>query len=148
MNNDDNSKKPEASAKKPYDFGGIEEYDLEQIESEVLNDSVYLDVFAGSDPAFKEDITPMTASDASSLLNLNAYRFQYQTEKFKDKKLPEGQRIGLMADEVERYFPECVTKDEEGYRYVNYQMLIAPLIETVRQLEQKVTALEKKLSEK
>lgn len=147
-NNDNNEKKPASSAKKKYDFGGIEEYDLEQIESEVLNDTVYLDVFAGSDPAFKQDVTPLTSADVSSLLSMNTYRFQYDTEKFKDKNLSKGTKIGLMADEVERFFPECVTKDSEGYRYVNYSMLVAPLIETVRALELKVSALEKKISQK
>ena len=39
-----------------YFFGGITEYRLEDIEAEVLNDNVYLDVFAGSDVRFKEEI--------------------------------------------------------------------------------------------
>jgi len=51
-----NSGKDTNSSKKEYDFGGIQEYSLEKIEDEILNESLYLDVFAGSDIAFKENI--------------------------------------------------------------------------------------------
>ncbi|MES2528161.1 MAG: tail fiber domain-containing protein [Bdellovibrionota bacterium] len=147
MSESDNND-PKSKIIKEYNFGGIEEFDLEKIQSEILNDSVYLDVFAGSDPALKQDVQKMSAEKAASILKLNVYNFQYDNQKFKDKKLPEGERMGLMADEVEKLFPECIAKDAEGYRYVNYTMMIAPLLETVKQLEQKVSQLEKQLSEK
>lgn len=135
--------------KKPYFFGGIQVYDLAQIEQEVLNDSVYLDVFAGSDPLFKTNVEPMnTQQVVQSTLGLNTYKFDYNHELYKDKKLAQGPQLGLMADEVEKAFPEMVAKDNEGYRYVNYSMMVVPLLETIKHLEQRVAALEKKLSEK
>ncbi len=139
---------PKSKIIKDYTFGGIEEFDLEKIQSEILNDSVYLDVFAGSDPALKEAVQKISPEKAASILELNVYKFQYDNDKFPDKKLPEGDRLGLMADEVEKLFPECIAKDAEGYRYVNYTMMIAPLLETVKQLEKKVNLLEQKLAEK
>lgn len=135
--------------KKPYVFGGIQVFDLAQIEQEVLNDSVYLDVFAGSDPLFKTNVKPVDSSLISqNLLNLKSYHFDYKTEQFKDKKLSSAPQLGLMADEVEKVFPTMVTRDEEGYRYVNYSMMVVPLLETIKQLEQRIVQLEKKLSEK
>ncbi len=145
-NSNDND--PKSKLIKEYDFGGIEEFDLEKIQNEVLNDSVYLDVFAGSEPAFKQEVVALSPEKAASILKLNTYSFQYNNQNFKDKNFPEGDRLGLMADEVEKHFPECIAKDAEGYRYVNYSMMIAPLLETVKQLEKKVGELEKKLSEK
>lgn len=147
-NNSDSNNDPKAQASKKYDFGGIEEFDLEKIQNEVLNDSVYLDVFAGSEPAFKQDIVALSPEKAAAILQLNTYSFNYDQKKFADKNFPEGSRLGLMADEVEKFFPECIAKDAEGYRYVNYTMMVAPLLETVKQLEKKVAELEKKLSEK
>jgi hypothetical protein len=135
-------------SKKPYFFGGISVFDLQKLQDEVLNDLVYLDVFAGSDPIFKEKVTLLNPDDALKLLNLKTYKFHYNVTKFHEKKFPHGERIGLMADEVEKYFPQCVTKDSEGHRYVNYSMLVVPLIETIRKLEEKVSILEKKISEK
>lgn len=135
--------------KKPYQFGGIQVFDLAQIEQEVLNDSVYLDVFAGSDPLFKTNVKPVdSAAISQNLLNLKSYHFDYKNELFKDKKLATGPQLGLMADEVEKAFPSMVAKDEEGYRYVNYSMMVVPLLETIKELEQRVAQLEKKLSEK
>lgn len=137
------------STKKPYNFGGIQVFDLNQIEQEVLNDSIYLDVFAGSDPLFKTNVEPInTQQVAQSTLGLNGYKFDYDHKLFKDKKLSQGKQIGLMADEVEKAFPEMVAKDDEGYRYVNYSMMVVPLLETIKHLEQRVALLEKKLSEK
>lgn len=137
------------SDKKPYNFGGIETFDLAQIEQEVLNDSIYLDVFAGSDPLFKTNVEPMNSLQvAQTTLALNSYKFDYKTSEFRDKKLATGTQIGLMADEVEKAFPECVATDEEGYRYVNYSMMVVPLLETIKHLEMRVAQLEKKLSEK
>ena len=49
MADSSDNKKNNKSGKKDYNFGGIKDCNLEQIENEVLNDSVYLDVFAGSD---------------------------------------------------------------------------------------------------
>lgn len=144
MNEPENSEE----SKKPYIFGGIKKFDLQKLQDEVLNDVVYLDVFAGSDPAFKEKVIPFAQEDAVHLLNLNTYKFHYNVSKYHEKKFPHGERIGLMADEVEKYFPQCVTKDSEGHRYVNYSMLVVPLIETVRALEKKISILEKKISEK
>lgn len=135
--------------KKPYVFGGIQIYDLAQIEQEVLNDSVYLDVFAGSDPLFKKNVKPVDSSLISqNLLNLKSYHFDYKTEQFKDKKFSSAPQLGLMADEVEKVFPTMVARDEDGYRYVNYSMMVVPLLETIKELEQRIAQLEKKLSEK
>ena len=147
-NSSDSNNDPNNKVVKKYDFGGIEEFDLEKIQNEVLNDSVYLDVFAGSEPAFKQDIETLSPEKAASILKLNTYSFQYDQKKFADKNFPEGARLGLMADEVEKFFPECIAKDDEGYRYVIYTMMVAPLLETVKQLEKKVSELEKKLAEK
>jgi hypothetical protein len=40
--------------------------------------------------------------------------------------------IGVIAQDVEKVFPELVTTDERGYKQVAYYCLIAPLIEAVK----------------
>lgn len=144
---DDKSKKGDDSKKKKvYYFGEIKSFDIDAFEEEILLDELYLDVFAGSDPAFKTDIQKLEAKDVSAQLkSLNAYTFKYDNEKFKEKNFPTGQRIGLMADEVVKAFPECVKTDDDGHHYVNYSMLVAPLVETVKSLMTKVDELEKEI---
>ena len=135
--------------KKEYVFGEIKEYDLEKIESEVLQESVYLDVFAGSDVAFKQDIQEINSKDAlNRVLNLNAYQYKYNTESFKDLNFPEGNQIGFMAQEVEQVFPELVKQNENGHRFVNYMQMIPIMAETIKELNAKIENLEKELAKK
>ena len=146
----DNSKNSE---KKPYNFGGLTEFNLEEIESEVLNDSVYLDVFAGSDMAFKEDIQ-QTPSMLGNVLKLDTVSYNYKTEEFKEKNFPIEEQIGLIANDVEKIFPHVVKKDENGMRHVNYGMLTPVLIKSIQELNQQlqdqnevIAKLTKKLEE-
>ncbi|MCE7060089.1 hypothetical protein LZG94_08325, partial [Dyadobacter sp. CY343] len=50
-------------------------------------------------------------------------------------------QTGLIAQEVEQYFPELVTTDDKGFKAVNYIGLIPHLIESVKL----IGVLEKKL---
>ena len=53
--------------------------------------------------------------------------------------------IGVIAQEVEKVFPELVETTPEGLKKVNYDGLIAPLIEAVKELDDRVRALEQRL---
>jgi hypothetical protein len=53
-----------------------------------------------------------------------------------------GKDLGVIAQEVEKVFPELVHVDHRGYKTVNYQGLIAPLIEAVKELDVRIAALE------
>jgi hypothetical protein len=132
--------------KKPYQFGGINDFNLEEIENEVLNDSVYLDVFAGSDIRFKEDIYPLE----NSLENINkiqAFKYHYKTSEFPEKNFSQEEQTGVMAQELEKVVPLAVKTDETGYKYVNYAHLAPMLIEAVKELSAKVDEQATKIEE-
>jgi hypothetical protein len=132
--------------KKEYNFGGIKEFDLEKIEAEVLQESVYLDVFAGSDLAFKDNVVQINQADAlCRLAQLNGYTFQYKTLDFPENNFPVGEQIGFMAQEVELQFPDLIKKDSTGHSYVNYTQIIPVMAEAIKELSAKVESLEKKL---
>lgn len=46
----------------------------------------------------------------------------------------------MIAQEVEKVFPEIVNTNNEGYKSVEYGNLVAPLIEAVKELNAKVDA--------
>jgi hypothetical protein len=50
--------------------------------------------------------------------------------------------MGVIAQEVERVWPDLVTTDDEGHKRVEYAGLIAPLIEAVKELDDRVRLLE------
>ncbi len=128
--------------KKPYDFGGIKEFSLEQIEKEVLNDTTYLDVFAGSDLRLKDDVVPLTASLAM-IKSLNGIKFTYKDQN----RFAKGTQVGIVAQDLVGVLPEAVAKDQDNQLYVNYTALVPVLIEAVKELSLKVDALQGELSQ-
>ena len=46
-----------------------------------------------------------------------------------------SRQIGVIAQDVAQVFPELVGIDSSGYQYVDYQKLVVPLIEAVKQLQ-------------
>jgi len=142
------------SDKLPYSFGGINDFNLEQIENEVLNDSVYLDVFAGSDVRFKEDVKPFSSDALESIAKLNVFNYKYKTSEYPEQNFPEGEVTGLLAQELEQTYPIAVKSDGQDMKYVNYASLAPLLIQAVKDLSEKVEeqgkvieALEKKLGQ-
>jgi len=128
--------------KKEYNFGGIKEFNLEEIEKEVLNDSVYLDVFAGSDLAFKENVQPMI-NPLESLKKLDGVLYNYKPETGLETDL----RPGFIAQNVEKVVPLAVAVDESGLKYVNYSALAPMLVESVKELAQIVEAQSKEIAD-
>ena len=69
--------------------------------------------------------------------------------KIKNKHKKTGKKdIGVIAQEVEKIFPEIVETRENGYKAVDYPKLTAVLIESIKELTAKVKDLEDKHSHK
>ena len=81
-----------------------------------------------SDRRLKTDITPI--DDAlDRILQISAYNFRYKSE-------PNGpMQVGLMAQEVEKVYPEVVSFNDKGFRQVNYSGLVGPIIAAVKNLK-------------
>jgi hypothetical protein len=72
-----------------------------------------------SDRRLKQDIE-LVGRDERTMLPL--YEFAYKSD-------PSRRFLGVMADEVEAYMPEAVGESEDGYKFVNYQMLGIEMVE-------------------
>ena len=90
-----------------------------------------------SDQRVKRDIQPVVgALDRVSALNGYTY--------LREEK--ETREMGLIAQEVQTVFPEAVHYDKEQDRYgVNYNAMIAPLLEAIKELKAKVDELSKRV---
>ncbi len=97
------------------------------------------DVSSWSDERVKKNITPIEKS-LDKILKLNGVGFEWRNDEFPDKKFKKGHDIGVIAQNVEKQFPEIVLTDNEGYKSVSYQKLVAPLIEAVKELYRKIVA--------
>ena len=93
---------------------------------------------ATSDKRKKTNITK-TSVDLSSL---NAYRYKFKEPSEVDK----GFHVGLIAQEVEKILPEAVSKDEKGFLTLDYNAVVAVLVDEVNQLKSEIKQLQAKLS--
>ena len=81
-----------------------------------------------SDIRLKQDIEPLTmALNGVSRLQPISYRFRDGTGH------PTERQIGLAAQDVERVFPELVSRDAQGYLSVSYTQLAAVLVRAVQE---------------
>ncbi len=54
------------------------------------------------------------------------------------KSRGEGQRIGLIAQEIEKVIPEVVSQNDEGMKSVAYSPLVGVLIEAIKELKAEI----------
>lgn len=90
-----------------------------------------------SDRNMKKDIRPLENSLAKVL------RLQGVTYKWKANPDETGNQIGLIAQDVEKVFPELVSGDNP--KSLQYGNLVAPLIEAIKEQQQQIDNLETRI---
>lgn len=88
-----------------------------------------------SDIRLKKDLQILTTAP-QSLSQLQAYRYRWKDEKMGDRL-----QIGLIAQEVEKVFPELVQTRSDGYKGVHYQGLIPVLVEAAKANQAQIDSL-------
>ena len=97
-----------------------------------------------SDERLKKNIQPL-AGALDKFLALRGVSFEFKDPE-KIHELP-GERIGMIAQEVEKVFPDWVSTGTDGYRRLTYRGFEALTVEALRELraekDAKIAALEK-----
>jgi hypothetical protein len=91
-----------------------------------------------SDQRLKKDFSILNNS-LSSIYNLNGYHYKW-IEESRSRDL----QTGLIAQEVQKIFPELVQTDEKGFLSVNYIGLVPHLIEALKELRDENNSLKTK----
>jgi hypothetical protein len=100
-------------------------------------------VTAYSDVRLKDDIRTIPLA-LDKVENMRGVYFKKKTsEDPKYSKYIQGS--GVIAQELEEVAPELVMTDEDGYKSVAYANITGYLIEAIKELSEKVTALEARL---
>ncbi|MBL7951780.1 MAG: tail fiber domain-containing protein, partial [Flavobacteriales bacterium] len=122
-----------------------------------------------SDENLKSDIAELEPQVSAELLNaLRVHSYRYNTESYPQMALPEGQQVGLLAQELEEVLPGAVraavepaVQNEDGqviheaveFKAVNYGVLIPYLVAAYQheqsrseQLEERLSLLEERLN--
>ena len=97
------------------------------------------DITALSDQRYKQNIIPLT-NCLDSVCSLTGYSYTRTDYK------PGESQIGLIAQEVRSVFPQAVNYDETSDIYsLNYTALIAPLVQSIKELREQVAQLKARL---
>ncbi|WP_374074559.1 tail fiber domain-containing protein [Bdellovibrio bacteriovorus] len=98
-----------------------------------------------SDKRLKKDIEVIPDS-LQKLLSLRGVTFNWQHDVRKDLTFSNDKDMGVIAQEVEKVFPEAVHADDKGFKAVAYTKLIAPIIESIKELYQSLSGLDSKVA--
>jgi len=97
-------------------------------------------VSSSSDIKLKKNVATIDAA----ITNLKDIRGV--TYYWRDTNRPQKQQMGVIAQEIEKIFPQLVITGHDGYKMVNYQGLIPVLIEAIKEqqkiIEELTAALE------
>jgi hypothetical protein len=94
--------------------------------------------YLSSDARLKHDIQPFDRKGLDIVDGLRAVHFKWN----KDNK----QDFGVIAQEVEKVLPEAVHVDDKGFRAVQYDKLVVPVIDAVKELHAMLKDLQAKVA--
>jgi hypothetical protein len=92
---------------------------------------------SSSDARLKNVEGPLT-DGLHAISKLKPVKFHW-----KDPKRGTGEQIGLIAQDVEKVFPQIVGKNSDGYKTLDYEKLVAPMIVAIKELKAKSDNLER-----
>jgi len=98
-----------------------------------------------SDENLKKNIVSLANKETvSKVMRLNPVSFEWKNQS-DDRNI--GVQIGLIAQEVEKIYPEFVHTNEDGTKAVQYANLVAPLIKTVQEQQKQIDSQQKQINE-
>ena len=97
-----------------------------------------------SDRRYKENLKNIEKPN-EKLKRINGYEFDWNE---KHEVYKNTHDIGVIAQEIEEVLPEIVVEREDGYKAVRYEKIIPLLIESNKDLVQRVEGLEQTIKEK
>jgi hypothetical protein len=101
-------------------------------------------LLACSDLRYKKNIVPLT-NTISSIQLLNGVYYHWDKENFPEKQFTDHRQIGIIAQELEKVFPEVVHTDDSGYKTVDYSRLSPVLLEAIKEQQQIIDVQNKRL---
>ena len=102
--------------------------------------------FSSSDRRWKENIIPI-GNPLDKIGKIGGYEFDWKelTEEEKETQHSRtGHDVGVIAQEIQEVLPEVVKERDNGYLAVDYEKIVPLLIESIKELKDKVEHIEKK----
>ena len=105
-------------------------------------------VAVNSDGRLTQNIVPLTDT-LSKLDQLRGVSFEWNHLSATSMRHKEGEKgIGMIAQELQKVYPELVAGSKKDYLAINYGAFTAVLLQSVKELNEKVISLFKGLSDR
>ncbi len=96
--------------------------------------------WAGSDARWKKDLEPLQ-DIYPKVLELQGFKYNWRDDEFPEMNFDKERQIGLIAQDVEKIFPELVKTDDKGYKAVSYEKLTVILLESLKEQQKQIDEL-------
>jgi hypothetical protein len=97
-----------------------------------------------SDERLKRNIEPFDRV-LEKLVQMQPVHFDWRSDEYPELKLDTARSYGLIAQDVEKAFPEMVIENPSGFKAVNYSELPLFLLQAIRELKAENEGLRKEL---
>lgn len=97
-----------------------------------------------SDSRLKKNIAPLQSA-LEGVEKLNGVYYSYKADAPDGNTYPKSRQIGVIAQDVEKVYPELVVTQPGGFKAVDYPKLTAVLIEAVKELQIRLEKVENEL---
>ena len=94
-----------------------------------------------SDARFKQQVRPLGGALAA-VQALRGVRYTWNALGIRHGGQAGAEQVGVLAQELEKVFPELVSTGADGYKAVNYAQLTPVLIEAIKEQQQQIEALQ------
>ncbi len=108
----------------------------------IISGSAYATgVWTPSDIRLKQNVRSIDADGViDKIKDMSVIQYNYKEEVTKGED-PDNKYIGVIAQDLEKSFPEAVRTDEKGYKAVNYGTLTAILLQAVKDQQKQIDEL-------
>jgi hypothetical protein len=104
---------------------------------QVIGNIIASGTITPSDARYKKNIL-LIDHPLQKLQQLNGVTYNYRNDEFPDMKFTDVTQVGLIAQDVEKVFPQLVFADDKGYKAVDYVKLIPLLIESMKEQQKQI----------
>ncbi len=101
-------------------------------------------IYHSSDERWKKNIVTLDNS-LEKVQQLRGVSYEFKTDEFPNQNFNKGTQIGLIAQEIEKIYPELVTTDNNGFKAVEYANVVAILIEAIKEQQTLIESQNKEI---
>jgi hypothetical protein len=104
------------------------------------------DYYYGSDIRLKQNVRSIDGDGViDKVKNMAVIQYNYKPEYTKGSTDPEAKYYGVVAQDLEKSFPDAVKTDENGYKMVSMNALTAILLQAVKDQQKEIDELKKEV---